>query len=273
MNHLKKEYPKFILSLCICLLLSSFSRAQFLCDGFQAQAGQGVVAWSNGLSKFNKFYARDGQRGIGRTAFASSLYANYAPIKQLKVATVLPYISVKDQEQGGLQDAFIQLQFIPLSFNNTQIYFLSGYGLPLSDYETESAFSIGQQAEVFAFGFGLQKQWSKTFINAAYQYQTKSNPTPPAYQWQLKGGYFSGPWFLALRLDSQKSTGGSNYPDPNGQPFTSLGVDFTKISAEAYRHIKGPWGLSASLGQTLSGRNTGNTLDIYIGIIGTFSKP
>ena len=252
------------------LILSLFvipAKAQFLLDGFPAEKNKTTLALNTGYSGFGQYYAAPGKVGIGRKTAIVGLYGSYHLNDYIKFAASVPYLNVLGRDNQGLQDAFVQLQIMPYAKNGFQFYVLSGYGIPLSDYSTESAYSIGQQAEILSFGGGLQYTDKNYFSSFSYQFQNKSAPTPIAHQSQVRLGYFQGPYFFAFNYDLQSSDGGSDYRDGTSRPFTTLGTGYHKLGLTAYKRLSDHWGVSANLSQVVAGRNVGQATDFFIGII------
>ena len=256
--------------LFLCLFISTLyskGKAQFLVDGFQKEQGDVVLAAGAGFQSWKKFYAFDGNVGLSRKSTIYSGYLSINPIKQIRIAGSLPFIKVDGSNQGSFQDIFIQAQYLPFTYKGLSPYAILSYGAPLRPYETESAIAIGQQAMIRAYGLGLQYTKNWWFVSAAFQHQEKSKPTPNAKQAQFKVGAFKNKWFAALRYDIQYSTGGSDYRDNTFRPFTTLGSGYNKLGLDVYRRLNNFLGASISVNQTLSGRNVGNSTEVFISLI------
>jgi len=255
--------------LTVILLTLTFltCKAQFLADGFKKEQGDVTIGLSAGKQSWGTYYAADKNVGISRKSTIVSSYVSINPLTSLRIAASLPYIKVTKTDVKGFQDVFAQVQYMPLRTNNWTAYVLFGYGAPVSDYATESATAIGQQAVVRSYGLGAQYTQSWWFVSASFNHQEKNFPTPNAKQAQLKGGIFKGKWYGALRYDLQYSIGGSDYRDGTFRPFTTLGSGYSKISADVYRRLNKIFGVSISLSQTVAGRNVGNSTEAYVSFI------
>lgn len=251
----------------VLLLAQLNSSAQFLVDGFQQPKQSAIVGVSSGINSWSSFYSDQGEVGLQKKTWISSLYVSVNPIASLRIAANIPYFQVIDKNVKKYQDIFIQAQWMPISLNGFTPFLLFGYGEPLAEYRTEIGNAIGQQAVVRAYGFGTQYTQSNWFASFMFQHQSKNFPVPDANQWQLRSGYYKGNWFGAIRIDHQTSIGGSDYRDGTNRPFTNLGAGYTKISLDMYQRLTKNIGLSASVGQTLNGRNVGKAFEFFLGVI------
>ncbi|TXC78639.1 hypothetical protein [Luteibaculum oceani] len=250
------------------LLYSSLTHGQFLLDGFKSNSGEFTVAASSGVQHFKRFYAAPGKVGVKRSTQINSLYFSGNLTNFLRIAGSLPHFRVIKSDVSSFQDATVQAQLIsPYSLWGLRPYFIYTYSQPLSSYATETATAIGQQAFVRGYGGGLQWTGKQYFAALSYQAQDKNPPTPSANQYHFRGGYFQNAWFYSLTLEIQKAIGGSDYRDGSRQPFTTLGADYTKLSTTVYKRITNQFGISANIGQVISGRNVGQSTELFIGLV------
>ncbi|MFZ6052439.1 hypothetical protein [Halocola ammonii] len=254
-----------ILGFSLTLSTSIFS--QGIIDGFMKGKGHTDISLSYSYENFNKYWGAE-EISITRDIQSASLYVAHGITDWADVILSAPYIN--NTGVSGFQDgvAMIRLKVAEIQTEKINFGILAGtgYSLPLTDYETESAFAIGQHAEAIParliFSAQHQNGW---FLQLQSGYTWRIDPTPPSFPMIAKIGYASAKNYFDIWFHRQQAEGGFDYRDGFDQPFRSFGVSFSKIGATYYRPIN-PWiGGFFQAAYTLDGRNVGQAIRASIG--------
>ena len=136
------------LAFCIALFLSSSIFSQGIIDGFMKGKGNTDISLSYSYENYNKYWGAE-EISITRDIQSASVYLAHGITDWADVILTAPFIN--NTGVSGFQDgtAMIRLRAIEIQTEKLKFGIIAGigYSLPLSDYETESAFAIGQHAE------------------------------------------------------------------------------------------------------------------------------
>lgn len=189
----------------------------------------------------------------------------------LDILASVPYISNGGQE-SALQDGSLFIRAKLLEFNllsvNTRFMIGAGYMLPLSDYKTESANAIGQQAESKELRALVQFEKDAYFLLIKGGYSFRNEPNTDALQFVSKLGIAKEKYYADLFVEYLKADGGSDYPlinEGTTSSFQELGVGFLRIGVNGYKPLTNHLGIVGGLAYTLDGRNIGKTIRFSIG--------
>ncbi len=269
-----KKIKLFITS--ILLLYSSLIFSQGMLDGFMKGKGKTDVALSYSYEKGKKFYGRDGLRTLGRDIQSINLFVAHGITNYLDVLASVPYISNGGQE-SAFQDAsiFLRAKLLEVSILDVKTRFMigAGYMFPLSDYKTESANSIGQQAESKEVRAMVQFEKNAYFLLLKGGYSFRNNPNTDALQFVGKLGIAKEKYYADLFVEYLKPDGGSDYPlinEDSASTFRELGVGFLRIGVNGYKPLSNHLGIVGGLAYTLDGRNIGKTTRFTIGLVAKF---
>jgi hypothetical protein len=254
-----------ILSFSILFSFQSFGQG-FL-DGFMKGKEHTDISLSYSYENYNTYWGAE-DISITRDIQSVSIYAAHGITDWADIVLAAPYVN--NTGLAGLQDGTAMLRFKFLEFQTTEVKLSLlggvGYSLPLSDYETESAFAIGQQAEAIParliFSAMHNNGW---FVQLQSGYTWRTDPTPPSFPVIAKLGFASASQYFDVWFHKQQAEGGFDYRDGFNQPFRSFGVSFSKVGATYYRPLK-PWiGGFFQAAYTLDGRNVGQAIRASIG--------
>jgi len=262
---------KTLFSFTILSLTSLFLLSQSPVDGFHKGAGVIELGAGYGNMSSKDYFAGTNKIGLDRSGFTANVFLSAGLHDKLTLFASLPFISIGTQ--ADLQDAsaYLKYQVIKkqLSSSSLSFHMAAGFSMNVSDYETESGSSIGQQAQVLdlrpVVHFQTNEGW---FITGQYSYLLKGSPIPDASQRNLKLGRASENFYWDIWYDMQQSDGGLDY---RGTPlpcsFRQLGVDYHKLGATLYRPFIPTLGAFLGGSYILTGRNVGQVISVNVGIV------
>ncbi len=267
---------KLITALSLIITVTS-SFSQGLLDGYMKGKGNTDVALSASFESGSDFFIAEGTTTLSRSISSVNLFAAYGVTDWLDVVASLPYIS-NDGKESGLQDAslFLRLKVAEISVNDVKARFMlgAGYQLPLTDYETESAFAIGQQGESKEIRGIVQLEKGHYFMMLKVGYSFRNNPVTDALPLVAKVGIAKEKYYADLFVDYLEADGGTNYipgtPLSRQPPFQELGVSYLRIGGNYYRPLAPAIGGVVGAAYTLDGRNIGKTFRVSAGIVAKF---
>ncbi len=253
------------------IITGTSSYSQGLLDGYMKGKGNTDVALSASFESGSNFFIEEGTTSLSRSISSVNLFATYGVTNWLDVVASLPYIS-NDGKESGLQDAslFLRLKVAELNFSSVKARFMlgAGYQLPVTDYETESAFAIGQQGESKEIRGIIQLEKGSYFVMLKGGYSFRNNPNTDALPLVAKVGIAKKKYYADLFVDYLGADGGTNYlpgVPTRLQSFQELGVSFFRVGGNYYRPITTMLGGVVGAAYTLDGRNIGQTLRISVG--------
>lgn len=215
------------------------------------------------------------------TTQSISLYGVLGLTDNLDLVVNVPYITAQGdgvgntiaQEVNGLQDASLFLKWRPLLIETGggQLSFLGALGLaiPLSDYAADEVLSIGNQSTRGDLRLTTHFQAnSGIFGTLQAGYSLRSNDVPNATLLSAKVGYAAEKFYIDLWSESQISS--SDAPDIGDAPFSETRVNYTQVGASVFVPIVSSLGVSAGVGQYVSGRNVGLSTRFSGGVVYNF---
>lgn len=242
-------------------------------DGWSkgAKNVDGVVSYT--YETFSKYYAGTDLVRINRNTQSVNFFGAAGLTNWLDIQASLPIIITK-KNYSGLQDfsVFLKGKFLNKELNsgNSISFFGSvGYSTPMTAYETESLFAIGQQATALDFRGIIQfKHSTGWFIMGQSGHTAKFDPVPSSLPIAFKMGRAKAKYYWDVWLDYQQAFGGTDYRDGSNSPFTTLGVLYTKVGGSFYKPIKnGSSGIAGGVSYVLNGRNVGQAMAISMSFI------
>lgn len=240
--------------------------AQGLLDGFFKGKGNTTLAFSGAYEKAETYWIGQGNElPIARKMPVVGLFATHGLREGFDIVMSAPFVDLKPQDAS----LFLKARVFKRedSTGNFMIALAGGMSTPMSKYETESAFSIGQRATIleprliiqyqFAFGFFIQAQTGYTYA---------FSPTPSGIPASVKMGLAGSKWYGDIWFDFRHAIGGKDYRGegalrPNS--FRELGVSYQRVGGSVYRSFSPKFGLSLGVSQVLSGRNTFKSTVVY----------
>jgi hypothetical protein len=258
--------------LIFMLLISPFySSAQGLLDGYMKGKGNLDIALSGSYESGKDFYRGKELAPLKREITAYNVFAAYGICNSLDLVASLPYIS-NGGEKEGWQDAsfFIRVKLFETEIKSVKARFMlgAGYQLPVSDYVTESAFSIGQQAESKEIRGILQLEKGSYFLMLKGGYNFRNDPNTDAIPLVAKVGIAKETFYADIFLDYLNAQGGSDYAIGKPRPvFQELGVSYLRVGGNFYKPFTKHIGGVVGAAYTLDGRNIGKTVRVSLGIV------
>jgi len=253
------------------LILPFYSSAQGLLDGYMKGKGKTDIALSGAFETGSKFLLEDGSTNISRSIASVNLFAAHGITNWLDGVTSLPFISNGGKE-SGLQDAsfFIRAKLIETDIKSVKARFMlgAGYQFPVTDYETESSFAIGQQAESKEIRGIIQLEKGNYFLMLKGGYSFRNRPNTDALPLVAKIGIAKEKYYADLFVDYLEADGGGNYLPLNERTtFKELGVSYLRVGGNLYRPFSDLIGGVVGAAYTLDGRNIGQTLRVSVGLV------
>ena len=273
MNNPVSKHWKHAIFAC---LISPVAEAQV--DGFNKGAGNVDVVASFSYEKGLGYYLSEGNAAIKRNRIAATLFAAAGLTEDLDLQVSVPYLS--NSVEADFQDASVFLKWLPIKSNMPKgklaVGPALGYSLPISDYQAEGQFAIGQQAScIIPMGVVQYTANSGYFTSLVGGYVIASDPTPSAAIGTLRFGHFNSTHYWEVHVQAQKADGGKNYRG-TGEfapvSFTELGVDFLKIGGKYFKPISPRIGVVAEAGYTLLGRNVDQAILGALSVVVHFGK-
>ncbi|MGB0402559.1 MAG: transporter [Salibacteraceae bacterium] len=262
---MKKTFRSSALVGTICLLASLSAFSQPVVDGFMKGKGNMDVVGSYNFETFSKYFASTGKVPISRTTQSASLFVAAGLTSFLDVQVSVPYVITK-KNFTNFQDmsVYLKWRFLNKSTDKGTLSFMTtaGFGTPMSNYNTESLYAIGQQASAFD-GRLVAQYFLKTgwFFMAQTGYTLRSEPTPSSIPAAIKVGLAKDKFYFDFYYDFQYALGGTDYLDGSNSKFTTLGVSYHKLGGTFYKPIlKGKAGLAFGAYSVISGRNVGQSI-------------
>jgi len=247
------------------ILVSFTSISQPVVDGFMKGKGNMDLVGSYSFDTFSKYFAYDGKVPINRTTQSASLFVAVGLTPWLDVQLNVPYVITK-KNFSNFQDIslYLKFRFLKKSFTKGDLSLMAtaGFATPMSNYNTESLFAIGQQASVLdgrlVFQYFMKTGW---FIMGQSGYTLRSDPTPSSIPIAFKVGYAKASYYFDVYYDFQHAFGGTDYRDGTNSAFTTLGVSYHKIGGTFYKPFsEGKMGVAFGLFSVLFGRNVGQSI-------------
>lgn len=250
-------FKYFIVSiLSLFTVIIGYSQAPV--DGFNKGKGNATIVGAFSNENFSKYYAADGLRNLKRVTRAYSFYGVVGISDRFDAQINLPYVTSGSEQ--SLQDISIYMKYALINKGKTKLLGALGQSSPLTNYQTEGLYALGQQASTLDTRLILQQDLGNgLFIMAQSGYIGRSNPTPSSIPVSAKVGYASNKIYADIWFDYQYAFGGSDYADGQGLPFTTLGIGYTKVGGQVYRPFNKHLGLSLGGSYVISGRNVGKS--------------
>lgn len=260
-----------LISFFILLSITITSSAQGLLDGYMKGKSNTDIALSGSFETGSKFFLEDGTTAISRSIASVNLFAAHGITNWLDGVASLPFVSNGGKE-SGLQDAslFLRAQLLETTIKSVKTRFMLGVGyqFPVTDYETENSFAIGQQGESKEIRGIIQFEKGSYFLMLKGGYSFRNNPNTNALPLVAKIGIAKEKFYADLFVDYLEADGGGNYlPLSERTSFQELGVSYLRIGGNLYRPFSDLIGGVAGVAYTLDGRNIGQTIRLSVGLV------
>jgi hypothetical protein len=254
-------------------------------SGFFQGKGKLAVAASTTRESYDEFYFGDKKTPIEMAGFdkvvtqSINLYAAYGLTDKTDIIVNIPYIITKGRAladnmkvgEKNFQNGSIGIQTKLLEKeDSTGTLTVAGglnFNTPLSDYETNLIYSIGNQSTQLSSSALVQyKLKNGLFANTQAGYSLRSNKVPDAIVSAAKIGY-AGKVYVEGWINNQISLSGIDIGQPGFTPerFPETKVNTTTIGASVYFA-----GVTLGGGRRLTGRNTGLPSFYTLGLAVTF---
>ncbi len=276
--------------------------AQIPVNGFYPEKNTLTVAPSFSYKSYDQFYqgstlSEGNPAGLGEISSSIvSLYGQYAILDWLSSTVTLPYIQVESKdgildpvqevaEVDGVQDlgVFMKARVYEKKFQNASqvtIGGATGVTLPVGDYEGAGVLSLGNQATTVN-GSAIVQYSLPINIFSEFQlgYSLRNSndfDIPNAMLYSAKIGFYNEFLYLHAKLDIQDSMSGFDIGTPEfgdaggAAVLPETEVDYTNLSFDFYVPVyKNTFGVSASYGTTLNGRNYSKESGLAFGLVYT----
>jgi hypothetical protein len=254
-------------------------------SGFFQGKGKLAVAASTTRESYDEFYFGDEKTPIKMAGFdkvvtqSINLYAAYGLTDKTDIIVNIPYIITKgralaDNNKVGEQNfqngsIGIQTKLLEKEDNTGTLTVAGGlnFNTPLSNYETNLIYSIGNQStQLSSSGLVQYKLNNGLFANTQAGYSLRSNKVPDAIVSAAKIGY-AGKIYVEGWINNQLSLSGIDIGQPGFTPerFPETKVNTTNIGASVYIA-----GVTLGGGRRLTGRNAGLPSFYTLGLAVTF---
>ncbi len=243
--------------------------SQGVLDGFIDAPKSKNLALSISLEKATVYFLADRELELPITSNSFSIFYKHQFNKWLGAAINLPLVNLTPQDGNIYLKTGGTLKINEIISVNGVL----GVGIshPLTDYNTESQFSVGQQTKAINLRAISQITFkNSTFINGRIGYNSVQSPTPNSTVYSLKLGYYQGKWYADVWYENIMADGGKDYRgtgDLAPNSFTELGVSNSKIGGVVYHQTKDKLGLFISGATSLDGRNSFKTTRISTGVV------
>lgn len=245
---------------------------------FNQGAVDGFFRGKNNLDLAIGAFSQNSNKYFGITTFdynrnlvGANVYAAYGIRNDLDVIANIPFIN------GNFQDAGLYVKYcIPHNrfAKERRLIFIPALGVsfPMSNYNTQSAQSIGQKAIQFQPKFVFH--WTTKFglfYTAQVGYNYNLDPVPSSLSASFKAALSKGKWFYELWYDYQKGFGDVIWIGGTSQDFRTFHVTYSKIGGGVYYGTKPTYGFFLNGSYILSGVNVGNAWSVGAGFVKKFS--
>ncbi len=261
------------------LLIPFFLKGQGMLDGYLQKKGTADLAFSVTYQKASAYsLAKGNEIGASNQQLIGSFFASYGIFEGGEILVNIPFINKLDPDNGAgkFQDGRILFAYELFnadagSLGRINLILGPGANYPLSDYETESASAIGQQAKGF-LGRGVLQLDTRYpfFVNLRGGYDHMLGPVPSAYLYSATAGLTLDNFYMDLYYEAQHAIGGKNYRGTgNLEPdsFRELGVTYQKTGLTLYKPLGKGWGISLASSYILNGKNAWKNFTSSLGVV------
>lgn len=246
----------------------------------QPAAGEWNLALSLTSESYDEFWVgsqRVSEPALGEVETTSaSLWARYGITDRLAVAVSVPWVDVEGDgfaglEDSGFQDLEASVQYRLLEVDkgdwNHRISLGASLRTPIGSYEGNAPISLGDDTTDGILGIGWAGGTGPWLVSSHVAYALRGDDAPDTSNLRLEVGRSFGPrvW-TALGFGLQRASSGTDIGEP-GFTFPSNREEHDRIDAELYFAITPQVGLSARAWETLSGRNTGDSTGLSLGLV------
>jgi len=260
--------------------------SQPVVDGYMKGKGNIDVVPGLSVENYSNFFGRLNElTTIKRTSISLSLYSAMGITEWLDAQVSVPYVFV-NEDFNGMQDFSAYLKGAIFNKDckngtNFRLMISGGTSFPMSDYNTENVFSIGQQAKALDGRIIIQiTRQNGFFIMGQGGYTNREEPVPSSYPAAIKIGWAKDKHYIDIYYDQQIAIGGNDYLDYKQErrdfgstdiTFRSLGVSYGKIGLSYYKPFKNNSGISFGGSYVLWGRNVGQAIMVSASFVKRFS--
>ena len=246
----------------------------------QPAAGEWNLALSLSQESYDEFWV--GSQKVSEPMLgevettAISLWARYGIPDRISVAVSVPYVDVDTDglagmEDSGMQDVEASVQWRLLEVDrgawNHRVSLGASIRTPAGSYEGNAPISLGDDTTDAIVGAGWAGSTGPWLVSAQATYALRGEDAPDTSNLRLEVGRSFGPrvW-TALGYGLQRASSGTDIGEP-GFTFPSNKEELDRIDAELYVSMTPQLGLSVRAWDTLSGRNTGDSTGLSLGLV------
>jgi hypothetical protein len=290
----------------VLLAASAAARAQTIDDGLMVPSKALFTGVLYGHDSWSEYWEgdlkRDNQNVGTLSTNAVTWMGNYGLTSRINLIAMLPFVSTHASggtlhPQSGLQDLTLAAKGQLFRSGGFQGFAVVSYGIPVSDYVADLLpLSIGLHSERFSTRLTTQYRLdSGVFADASGAYSWRGNVTldrpsyftngelfltdevemPDVFDYTVRAGWMNRSWMIPVSFYQQVTRGGGDIRRQD-MPFVSNKMNFSKLEAMVMYTLPRPADLAvrASVVQTLTGRNVGDSTAFGVGVLYTlrFSK-
>jgi hypothetical protein len=254
---------------------------QGLIDGFFRGQGNTDLAFSIGWEWYDQFWVGDTKvdAPVELGAISTNTYDIYIAHglrDDLELIGSAPSVSrsgdgaAPPPDEDAFQDGAIYIKYRAWQSASTSHGFFSiqpAFGLvtPISNYQGDTPVAIGHQSTDIDSRILVQYSANSGWFAALQTgFTARIGDAPHAVPLGLKVGYGGSKVYVAGWFALQNSTSGT---DIMQGPFPTNEIDYSRIGADLYFHVRPQFGISLGVGITLDGRNVGDSSQVAIGVV------
>lgn len=266
----------FVITFCSCI--SNVSYQQTKIDGLLLEKGNSKFGIHFTQENYHNFYAGNRLISIPRIIKQYVLNGSYGITKDIDLSFHAPYIEVNNLH-SGLQDLSLCFRFRFHQSKKIELLGGLGYSTPLSNYETETIYAIGQKNSTIDIK-GIIHIWlhKNYFIEIQGSALSKSQPTPDATSVSLTIGTKKRSLNYSIWSEHYYSYDGTNFNgkgdlDPNNHGgLRSMGISYNIVGVVLQHNISRNLEIFANGAYSFSGRNYGKGVRFGGGIVYKIKK-
>jgi hypothetical protein len=246
-------------------------------NGFLRGKGTGDVAVSATFERYDEFWAgetKTSNPGLGTVETRSlSLWLAYGLTDELTLFANLPWVDSEGDGSAGfaesdLQDAtlLVAYRFARLG-GAVQSDFVGAVGLrtPASNYEADLPVSVGDGTTDGLIRFVYQLRRGGFYVSQQLGYDVRGGDAPDGVPLFTEAGYTRGRATYSGFFGKLVARDGTDIGDP-GFTFPSNREEYDRIGAKVFVRLGGRLGIALAGWDTLSGRNTGDSRGVSLGL-------
>lgn len=272
-------------ALPVAVLAAMASRADAQGDnGFLRGQGHADVALTYSLDTYREFWAgthRVEDPNVGRiTRQSLNMWAAYGIDARTDVVVSAAYVEASsdgisvpgNDTEKALQDATVGFKYRlnewQLGPGGLSLSFAPAVKIPMTHYENNALTAIGDGQIDYRFRGIVQYTMNNGMwlaVESGYDYRTEAPPNELPVN--ITAGVTVFDRFTIMPFYSLvRSYGSENIGDP-GFTFPGVQEEFTRWGVSGYIRVDERWGISLGYKDTITGKNTGDVVGYWAGVV------